>query len=170
MSDVREIPLTRGYVAIVDAEDYGDLAHFQWHVYLNNEGGGPYAARGLRRPDGRLTTERMHRRLLSGVAEVDHINHNGLDNRRSNLRSVTRRQNAQNRSGPTARNKSGYRGVSWFKPRQKWRAQISIEGRVTYLGLFDTAEAAARAFDAAAHEHHGEYAGYLNFPNELVEA
>jgi hypothetical protein len=162
MGESREIPLTRGLVAIVDAADYDDLSQFKWFVSANDKSG-PYAVRSAR-TQGRRTKERMHRRLLPTAPIVDHINGNGLDNRRSNLRAVTTAQNMRNRSGLDASNTSGYRGVHWRKDVQKWRAWIRVDYRGWHLGLFDTAEEAAHAFDAAALQLFGDYAGYLNFP------
>jgi hypothetical protein len=87
------------------------------------------------------------------VVEIDHINQARTDNRLENLRLATRMQNAQNvlmRSN----NKSGVKGVSWDVDRQRWRAQINIDGKRRYLGLFDSVEGAGAAYNAAASKHH----------------
>jgi hypothetical protein len=162
MAESREIPLTRGLVAVVDAADYDDLAQFKWHVAANDTSG-PYAVRSTK-SQGKRAKERMHRRLLPAALIVDHINGNGLDNRRSNLREATTAENMRNRSGLAIDNTSGYRGVHWRKDRQKWRAWICVDHRGRHLGLFGTAEEAAYAFDDAALKLFGDYIGYLNFP------
>jgi hypothetical protein len=85
--------------------------------------------------------------------EIDHINQIRSDNRLENLRLATRMQNAQNvlmRSN----NKSGAKGVSWDVDRKRWRAQININGKRRYLGLFDSVESASAAYTAAANKHH----------------
>ena len=93
---------------------------------------------------------------------VDHINQDPLDNRRQNLRLATRSQNAAN-LGPYANNTSGYKGVDFN--RGKWRARITQDGVRYFLGTFDTAEDAARAYDQKALELFGEFAS-LNFSEE----
>ena len=85
--------------------------------------------------------------------EVDHINQIKTDNRIQNLRLATRMQNAQN-VRMRSNNKSNVKGVSWDADRQRWRAQINIDGKRRYLGLFDTIESAGQAYAVAAGKHH----------------
>lgn len=101
----------------------------------------------------------MHRQILGEPAgrEVDHENLDGLDNQRINLRIATRGQNQHNR-GRYRSNTSGYIGVSWRESHQKWRARINVNGEQEHLGYFDTAEAAANAYDEAARRLHGFFA------------
>lgn len=146
----REIPLTQGKVAIVDAADYELLAAFKWfaerqkHTY--------YASRNYVRSDGKRRVLRMHCAILTAPL-VDHRNGDGLDNRRSNLRSADRRGNGANAS-LSSRNKSGFKGVSWHKETGKWRADLGGKS----LGLYDDPKEAARAYDVAAKEQFGEFA------------
>lgn len=100
----------------------------------------------------------LHREVLQydGPLEVDHIDGNTLDNRKSNLRLVTTSQNQMNR-GISYANKSGFKGVSWNKASKKWMAQIKANNVHYYLGLFDTKEEAAAAYSAKAQEVHGEF-------------
>lgn len=98
--------------------------------------------------------------FLGAAEEVDHRNRQRSDNRLENLRPATARQNAAN-TGPRRRNKSGFKGVSPFKTRNCWRAVIFVDGKQRHLGYFDDPVVAARCYDAAAKELHGEFA-YLN--------
>jgi hypothetical protein len=114
----------------------------------------------------RTTTLALHRLIMNppkGMM-VDHINGDGLDNRRANLRVCTNAENGRNQR-LSKNNKSGYKGVSWFKRDKKWRSKIKHEGKSRCIGLFDCPEKAARAYDAVAKELFGEYAN-LNFPEE----
>jgi hypothetical protein len=149
----KSIPLTQGKVAIVDDADYLWLSHWKWHVVTGR--GKDYAARS----EGARKNIRMHREIMGTPAgvEVDHVNNNGLDNRRMNLRKATREQNRWNR-GKTIRNHSGYKGVNWNRGAQKYRAQITVGRKQIHLGCFDDPVEAARAYDASAREFHGEFA------------
>lgn len=159
---MREIPLRCGRVALVDDEDYAALCIYKWRA---NECG--YVVRTVRN-SGRSTPMRMHRQILSLAPGVpaDHINGNRLDNRRSNLRLCTWRQNAMNRGKRRWRRgipaQSQFIGVTRGHGG-RWRACIKRDGRQAYLGSFAEEIEAARAHDAAARELHGEFAR-LNFP------
>jgi len=85
---------------------------------------------------------------------IDHINGNKCDNRVANLRLATEQENQHNQSCPQTNNKSGFRGVSWHKWGQKWIAQISLNGKTKYIGLFNTAEEAYEAYLKAKRELH----------------
>jgi len=89
--------------------------------------------------------------------EIDHINGDRADNRIANLRQATSAENHAN-AGRRKGNRSGIKGVSWYKPTRKWRARIVVDYREIYLGYFDTAEAAQAAYLAAAKEHFGAFA------------
>lgn len=91
--------------------------------------------------------------------ELDHTNLVKSDNRRENLREATRTENNWNRPR-RSNNTSGYKGVSYFKRNDKWRAQIKVNGKVLHLGYFDTAEEAAEAYARAAKLYFGEFARY----------
>lgn len=151
-------------LALIDEADAQIIAGWSWQ--LDRVG----YARGFK-----WSTERkqmvkvyMHRLILGltdRAIEVDHVNRDRLDNRRENLRLADRRMNCANMiRRPSA---SGFRGVR-FEPRlKKFRAYISLYGRKVHLGVFTEIELAARAYDAAARLHHGEFA-ILNFPNDVA--
>lgn len=115
--------------------------------------------------NGRLT--KMHRLILGSTAdeEVDHINGDGLDNRLANLRLCTKRQNNYNRS-KASNNTSGYKGVSISG--NKFRAYYSIDGIHKHIGLFETAERAALAYDMKVKIAYGEFAKF-NFPEKMKD-
>ena len=151
--NTRYIPLTQNLFALVDAADYEWLKDYKWHVTRHGACGTVYAGR---REGGRLVL--MHRQIMNppkGMV-VDHINGNGVDNRRCNLRICTQKQNVHNSRGRAGK-KSRFLGVSPFG--DKWLAKVGAQ----YLGLFDDEVEAAQARDRKALELFGEYA-WLNFP------
>ena len=145
--------------AIIDLSDYGLIKDYRW--YMNPQG---YAVT----KESRERTLRMHALILSNIENnhggklADHINHNRLDNRRSNLRFVTRSVNSHNRS-IAKNNTSGLVGVSWNKSDKKWVAQIG-KNKTTYpLGKFDSKEEAYEAYAEAAKKHYGDCANSILF-------
>jgi hypothetical protein len=156
----RRIKLTWGKYAIVDAEDYESLNRYRWCAIQT---GRNWYAKTLDRNGIILSMHRVITNAPKGLF-VDHINHNSLDNRRSNLRLCTHAQNQQNtkpRSGGTSK----YKGVHWEKARNKFRARITYNRKGIHLGMFDSEIDAAKAYDKKARELFGQFA-YLNFPEE----
>jgi hypothetical protein len=162
------IPLTQGLFATVDLEDLERAKQFKWYPQRARRIDGSeriYVSRNIPARDGKKTMEKLHRFILNAAAglDVDHVNGDGLDNRKSNLRECSRSQNNGN-SNPRA-GTSTFKGVSWHGQRNKWRAQIRANGKRQHLGLFTNEVDAARAYDEAAIQHFGEFAR-LNFPGE----
>ena len=148
------IPLTRGTFATVDDADADLVSAFKWHATSTR--GLWYARREI---GGRA--QMMHSLLVNSPL-VDHVNGNGLDNRRSNLRPATPAQNMQNRMRfRTAR--SQFKGLLWCHRDGRWRARITVIGKRIDLGRFSDERDAALAYDMAARQHFGEFAA-LNFP------
>lgn len=159
------IPLSRGLVAIVDDADH-DAVSAQGSWYADPSRGTFYARRNVWLDGRRCVGVKMHR-FLTGWDLVDHINGDGLDNRRVNLRAATPRENARNRR-VRSDSLSGFKGVRRLSSGT-WIARIEVGGRRVSLGSFDTAESAALAYDAAAVEHFGEFAR-VNFPDHHPES
>jgi hypothetical protein len=153
-----EVPLTQGFVAIIDAQDADRVLSLKWCARRTPHT--VYAHRGAYH-NGKRSSQTLHQ-FITGYALTDHINGNGLDNRRSNLREATISQNGHNRRRDRD-SSSGYKGVSWHARSGKWQVLIRANGPQKFLGYYVTAEEAARAYDAAARELHGEYAA-VNFP------
>jgi len=149
------VDLRDGLFAIVDAADEAIVAGYLWTPIRMN---GSVYARALAGRDRML----MHK-LITGWPGCDHINGDGLDNRRTNLREATRSQNMANRRKSVPGSASRFKGVSLHADRRQWRAQIGIRGKRVYLGLFPSEEGAARAYDEQARVAFGEFAA-LNFP------
>lgn len=161
------VVLTRGMVALIDLEDAEVVGEHLWHAYQNRDG--TWYARTNTPWRTRPASIRMHR-LIMGLGpgreiQIDHIDGNGLNNRRSNLRESSSSQNNMNKRGHRG-STSGYKGVSLHRETGKWRAHIGVGGVGRWLpGLHHDEVAAARAYDQAAVELHGEFA-MLNFPSE----
>jgi hypothetical protein len=152
-----EIPLSRGLVALVDDIDAA-LAVHNWHAIPDNAT--IYAGRHR---VGSQTTVLMHREVLgSPPSHVDHINGDGLDNRRANLRLATPSQNGGNRRARVG-GSSRFKGVCWHRKQQCWSAYITVDRRRISLGSFQLEEEAARAYDQASRAGFGEFAR-VNFP------
>lgn len=153
---MKTIPLSKGYVALVDDEDFERVSAFKWFVRIKK---GKYFSRVYARRqvkiDGKCRDVMMHSFIL-GVIGVDHKNHNGLDNQRRNLRKATEGQNQQN-GRQEGGSLSPYRGV--FKGwGNKWRVRIRVNGKRIEVGSFADEVDAATAYNFAAYEHHGEFA------------
>ncbi len=148
---MKMIPLTRGKIAIVDDRDFKLVSSFEWFASCNRSGN--WYARRNETMDCAYAS--MHALILNSFKEIDHKDRDGLNNRRDNLRIVTRKQNSYNRVGRAGKR---YKGVSWMAIRNKWRAYIVSEGKQISLGLHQSKKLAMDAYDKKAIELWGEYA------------
>jgi hypothetical protein len=152
----------RGLVALIDDADFELVSQRHWNEAFSGSRTVIYAQSDVQRNHVR-TCVLMHN-LIMGAKGIDHIDHDGLNNQRANLRSANGSQSRAN----TRKLKEGtsrYKGVSWSSSLQKWQAAIMSNGKTTYLGRYDIEEDAARAYDAKARELFGDYAftAFTNF-------
>ena len=156
----KEIELKNGMKVIVDDEDYDYLIEYNWRALKN--GKTFYAIFG-KRVNGKYSNVWMHRMIMDAKnreSEVNHINHNGLDNRKENLR-ITTHDKIIVQSSVRSNKNTKYKGISFHKPSGKWRARININGKTKYLGYYENEIIAANAYEKKAVELHGEFA-YLS--------
>lgn len=160
----KELPLSQGKIVIVDDKDYSYLSQWKW-CYNNG-----YASRGLTAKEKRKLGKKsgrvlMHREIMGHPKgkSVDHIDGNGLNNQRINLRICSCEENSKNQGIPR-NNTSGYKGVSWVKRDKKWKAVIYYNGKNHIIGNFDSKEEAADAYDVAAVKFYGDFA----LPNFVI--
>ncbi len=156
---MKTIPLTRGLLALVDDSDFEALSHFRWHAIGNRSRYTNYAAANSHDPKPLRRTILMHRQIMNppdGMV-VDHIDGNGLNNQRSNLRILTQSQNL-GRASLCAANTSGFKGVTFDRQTGRWKASIQSNGKMINIGRFDDIAEAARARDEMAIKIYGEYA------------
>lgn len=149
------IPLTNGGEAIVDTNTSEEIRNRRWtSVFKDNT----WYVRELE------TGYYLHREILDARPgqEIDHINRNGLDNRTCNLRFCTSSQNKMNRGRQRNNYSSEYKGVTWDREKKRWLAQLVVNGERKLAKRFRSEEEAARAYDEASREYHGEF-GFLNF-------
>lgn len=153
---MKEIPLANGKVAFIDDEDYAWVSQWHWCATLCN--GKWYVKRDVMANHSRSTIL-LHRALLGlddPDVEVDHVDGNGLNNSRQNLRTCTHQLNQMNRpklEGCTSKHK----GVFWSKIRNKWAVQISVNKRRKHVGYFTDELAAAKAYNEAVSELYGRF-------------
>jgi HNH endonuclease len=154
---MKHITLTKGFVAIVDDEDFEFVSQWKWNSHPN-KAGQIYAARLQRISKNKRIRIFMHH-LIHGRKDgfiVDHENGNSLDNRKNNLRHANRSQNMWNRK-PNIKSKSKYKGVSWHKQHRKWIAAIQVNKKKHHIGLFRDEHEAGRAYAERARLEFGEF-------------
>jgi len=164
----RPIKLTRGYTAMVDEEDYDRVvAAGPWHARVaKRKKTAIYAGRGLRVAD-KTTQILMHRFILEltdPTVFVDHIDGNGLNNLRKNMRAVTPAESMLNQGLPSS-NTSGFLGVNWDKIKKKWRAYIRVNYKQKFLGYFSDIKDAHQAAKEGRAKYHKEFAADIGRGN-----
>jgi hypothetical protein len=151
---MKEIPLTKGYVALVDDEDFERVSKFKWYALVLPRK--VYAAH-----KNNTDSFYLHRFIL-GVTDpktqIDHEDHNGLNCQKHNLRIATKSQNGGNMRKHSDYTTSRFKGVYWDSQSKKWQSQIIVQRKRIRLGGHHSEEAAARSYDAAARLHFGEFA------------
>lgn len=155
---MKEIQLSKGKIALVDDEDYDLVSKYKW--YCNNGRHTYYACRDDTMDGSKIL---MHRFILGAIpgSIVDHIDGNGWNNCKNNLRVCTSKENARNMKR-YAESSSKYRGVSWDSINKKWYVQITVDYKSYFLGRFTDEVEAAKVYDKAALEYFKEFAS-LNF-------
>jgi len=156
-----KIQITKGKYCFIDKEDYEKFKRYKWYAHSNNR---RWYVRGSRYINGvrkRIYLHNLIKPIKIKNKELDHINRNTLDNRKQNLRYVTRSLN--NFNSKTKVGGSRFKGVYWNTSRRRWIAKINYKGRQYHLGTFTNEVCAAQAYDAAAVMIAGTEIPYLNF-------
>jgi hypothetical protein len=166
---MKEIKLTKGYVALVDDEDFERVSQFKWYPKVEHKEGvikRIYANRSVQEKIGAWTSQAMHT-FIVGLGRrgkeigIDHKDHNGLNNQRYNLRVATKTQNMRNMTKRAA-SSSDFKGVEFTKRKillaHPWRARITVAHNKIHLGYFSCPLEAACAYDMAAVKYFGEFA------------
>jgi len=159
---MKYLPLNKGLYALLDDDDFFRIRQRGWHAVKK------YQITYVRRTVGKRGQQKcvyLHHEVLGVISgkHIDHINGDGLDNRKENLRITSPSHNQANRKNKNKNNTSGFRGVTFSKRDQIWIAQIMVNRRCLCVGRFDSAIEAAKARDAAALKIFGDCA-VLNFP------
>lgn len=151
---MKKIPLTQGKYALVDDEDFEYLNQWKW-CYAKTG----YAVRSQSRKEYSINSKRKSifiHRVVNKTPDgwpTDHINHNRLDNRKGNLRTVTTSQNVINKSGLQTNNNSGHTGVSFVKSKKRWLAQLTVRKRRIHVGSFKLLDEAIKARKVAENKY-----------------
>lgn len=156
--DVAYITLTQGYTATIDAADVPLVGGYNWCAVKLGNGHNIYAQRFIGKNEGGPTCVYLHRAIIGDTdgLDIDHIDGNGLNNRRINLRLATRSQNSWN-ARPQKNAASKYKGVASHKASGKWQVRIRHDEKQIWLGYYDDEEAAHAAYCEASERLHGEF-------------
>ena len=158
--DVYLVPLNKGLYAIIDLCDYELVSKHVWYAMYCKSTNGYYAVTNMC-IDGKRRPVRMHRMITNAPDDklIDHVNGDGLDERRLNLRECSYAENIRN-SKLSKNNKSGFKGVNWSNVMQKWEAKIMVNRKKIHLGYYDAPSEAHESYCAAALKYHKEFANF----------
>ena len=168
---MKEIKLTQNKVALVDDENFEYLNQFKWYTARN--GRTWYARRHASRINGKQKLIQMHRIIINAPKhlQVDHVNGDGLDNRKENLRLCTHQENHFNIKNTHKNNKLRTKGITWHKTIKKFRAQIMINKKAIHLGYFNVMGDADSAYRIAEEKYFGKFARkYLNTVSPRIKS
>lgn len=159
---MKRIKLTQNKYALVDDEDYEQINQYKWQIHY--VGRNCYARGNLQKVNREWKKQYMHRLIMNCPEElqIDHINHNGIDNRKRNLRICTQSQNNRSQRSWQKKTSSKYKGVCWNNYSGKWKTQIRLNNKEIHIGYYANEINAALAYDKKAEELFGKFA-YLNF-------
>lgn len=153
---MKKIELTQNQFALVDNSDFAELNKHKWCA--NKYGNRFYAVRNSKTVEGKKKTILMHVEIMKTPKgfDTDHIDIDGLNNQKKNLRICTRSQNGMNKKAYKT-NRSGLKGVSWCKNQNKWKSRIAVDKKTIHLGYFESKENAYEAYCNACTKYHKEY-------------
>ena len=156
---MKKIKLTQNKYALVDNKDYVSLSRHKWYADRSPRNNSFYAVRQRPKSETGTCRIRMHTEIMNPPIglEIDHIDGNGLNNQRSNLRICSGPENRRNR-GLTKNSTSGFKGVNWHKLSRKWIARIQVNGNRITLGRFVSKEEAYKKYCVACIKYHGKFA------------
>lgn len=169
---MKKLILTQGKFALVDDEDFACIAQFKWYAAQYKRLWYAQRAIYIPGPDHHQVTQLLHRAILGifdPAIHIDHEDHDGLNNQKTNLRTCTQKQNQHNKRKMAKQASSQFKGVSWYKPGGLWRVQINAGNGNQHLGYFANEIDAAKAYDSAARQYFGEFA-FTNLPETQIPA
>lgn len=154
---MKKIKLNLNKFAFIDSEDFNKVSAYKW--YADKSGNGFYAVANSKDENGKHKKIRMHQFIFGKKIgfQIDHIDGNGLNNMKSNLRYATHSQNQHNRKKYT-NNTSDLKGVFWHKNKKKWYSAIRVSSKLVHLGYFDSKLKAHETYCKAALRFHGDFA------------
>lgn len=167
-----EIDVGHGRKAVVNEADYSTIDKYTWGAAKSKGGQIWYAQTNIKRKNGKYSPVQMHKLIVPDVPSGmvrDHVNGNGLDNRRKNIRICEPKHNSRNQQAHRDKKHSRYKGVAIMPGNRTrpWFARIIVDYKQIYLGWFGTEIEAARAYDGGARQYFGEYAR-VNFPGDTA--
>ena len=157
---MKKINLTKEKYSLISDIDFKKINHYKWYAHWG--GNTFYAVRNFRMKNGKRKMIMMHRVIMKPPSnkEIDHIDGDGLNNQRNNLRICSHKQNLRNQGIPK-NNTSGFKGVVWDKRDRRWRAQIRVNYKNIRLGSFKSKIEAHKEVVKAYKKYHKEFSRIL---------